>query len=819
MSPYAAAFVLRLLLCALCFLQPWVSADRDYFEVLQECSSRPFICGDLSVNVSYPFSVSLEAPAYCGHPGFYLQCNSSGTFPVITISMANNRTYAVQAIDYDKSMLTIVDKYFLDTWYQELNDFYEYSCMPYGDTVIDPLLFELTDLAQRVILFQCSEEFSGSLTMVDNCFLNHTTRNYMYISITENATLPPEVGTCSGPYRFPMNKTAAKEVMSRNISLSEAIYTGFTVRWTAGIHEWCRACQDSGGVCVHDSTQICYCPDGSVTSDWCHHGRGLLQVLAINYGNNSFQAVNTLINDFCPISSYNNILNPTKYFRVSKANRELFFLNNCKVPPSNYSKRIHCSPGDTFAYLGGHYGNSSPPASSSSGCNIATAPVLIEGEEEEDYIGLLSKGFLMEWQDVADCSECRVSGGTCGYSDPNSAFLCICNSGWHYSSTCNDGPSGSASRKRALRKQHIALGSVTGVVGLILLILMLVLYAQKGFGKTTIFLYQSKNTQHIETMLAEYGPLAPKRYKCSDLKKITKSLSEKLGKGGYGSVFKGTLQDGRLVAVKILSNFTENGAEFINEVISIGRTSHVNVVSLLGFCFDGKKRALVYEFLPNGSLEKYIYSEKPKLTLGWDKLYHIAIGIARGLEYLHRGCSMRIVHFDIKPHNILLDEEFCPKISDFGLAKLCPQKESILSMADARGTIGFIAPEVISRNFGSVSTKSDVYSYGMMILEMVGGRKNVKTCAERSSEVYFPHWVYEHLDQDRDLQAYDITVETEEIARKMTLVGLWCIQIMPANRPSMTKVIEMLEGRIGDIEMPPKPSFSSPIHSAVDSPR
>ncbi|XP_042456910.1 LEAF RUST 10 DISEASE-RESISTANCE LOCUS RECEPTOR-LIKE PROTEIN KINASE-like 2.1 isoform X2 [Zingiber officinale] len=651
MSPYAAAFVLRLLLCALCFLQPCVSADRDYFEVLQECSSRPFICGYLSINVSYPFSGSLEAPAYCGHPGFYLQCNSSGTFPVITISMANNRTYAVQAIDYDKSMLTIVDKYFLDTWYQELNGSYEYFCMPYGDTVIDPLLFELTDLAQRVILFQCSEEFSGSLTMVDNCFLNHTTRNYMYISMTENATLPPEVGTCSGPYRYPLNKTAAKEVMSRNISLSEAIYTGFTVRWTAGIHEWCRACQDSGGVCVHDSTQICYCPDGSVTSDWCHHDRG-----------------------------------------------------------------------------------------------------------------------------------------------------------------------GSASRKKALRKQHIALGSVTGVVGLILFILMLVLYAQKGFGKTTIFLYQSKNTQQIETMLAEYGSLAPKRYKCSDLKKITKSLSEKLGKGGYGSVFKGTLQDGRLVAVKILSNFTENGAEFINEVISIGRTSHVNVVSLLGFCFDGKKRALVYEFLPNGSLEKYIYSEKPKLTLGWDKLYHIAIGIARGLEYLHRGCSMRIVHFDIKPHNILLDEEFCPKISDFGLAKLCPQKESILSMADARGTIGFIAPEVISRNFGSVSTKSDVYSYGMMILEMVGGRKNVKTCAERSSEVYFPHWVYEHLDQDRDLQAYDITVETEEIARKMTLVGLWCIQIMPANRPSMTKVIEMLEGRIGDIEMPPKPSFSSPIHSAVDSP-
>jgi serine/threonine protein kinase len=128
--------------------------------------------------------------------------------------------------------------------------------------------------------------------------------------------------------------------------------------------------------------------------------------------------------------------------------------------------------------------------------------------------------------------------------------------------------------------------------------------------------------------------------------------------------------------------------------------------------------------MPNGSLDKYIYSENPKGILGWERLYEIAIGIARGLEYLHHSCNTRIVHFDIKSQNILLDHNFCPKIADFGLAKLCRTKESKLSsMTGARGTIGFIAPEVHSRAFGMVSTKSDVYSYGMMLLEMIGGRK------------------------------------------------------------------------------------------------
>ncbi|VAI68104.1 unnamed protein product [Triticum turgidum subsp. durum] len=294
------------------------------------------------------------------------------------------------------------------------------------------------------------------------------------------------------------------------------------------------------------------------------------------------------------------------------------------------------------------------------------------------------------------------------------------------------------------------------------------------------------NENNYEAMIASYGSLAPKRYTYSDVMKITSSRSNELGKGGYGVVFKGTLLDGRLVPVKFLHECKGNGGEFVNE---------------------GSKRALIYEYMSNNSLDKFIYSEDPKEILGWDKLYAIAIGIARGLEYLHHSCNTRIIHFDIKPQNILLDKDFSPKIADFGLAKLCHTKESNVAMTGARGTIGFIAPEVHSRTFGVVSTKSDVYSYGMMLLEMVGGRRNVKSFVAKSSEKYFPDWIYDHFAQDEGLQACDITSETAEVARKMTLVGLWCIQVLPIYRPTITRVLEMFERNLDELDMPPKQNF------------
>ena len=193
------------------------------------------------------------------------------------------------------------------------------------------------------------------------------------------------------------------------------------------------------------------------------------------------------------------------------------------------------------------------------------------------------------------------------------------------------------------------------------------------------------------------------------------------------------------VAVKILNNSKGNGEEFINELRTMGRIHHVNVVRLVGFCADGFRRALIYEFLPNEPLEKFIVSRTIKNhSIDWKRLQYIALGIAKGIEYLHQGCDQRVLHFDIKPHNILLDYNFHPKISDFGLTKLCSREQSVVSMTVARGTMGYIAPEMLCRNIVNVSYKSDVFSYGMLLLEMVGGRKNIDVTVDNTNQVYFP---------------------------------------------------------------------------------
>ncbi|KAA8517932.1 hypothetical protein F0562_015406 [Nyssa sinensis] len=316
----------------------------------------------------------------------------------------------------------------------------------------------------------------------------------------------------------------------------------------------------------------------------------------------------------------------------------------------------------------------------------------------------------------------------------------------------------------------------------------------------------------IEQFLGDYKALKPTRYSYADIKKITNQFTEKLGQGGYGTVFKGKLSDEIYVAIKILdnSNLKGNGEEFINEVGTIGRIHHVNVVRLVGYCADGFRRALVYEFLPNDSLEKFISSgNHKKHSLGWEELEDIALGIAKGIEYLHQGCDKRILHFDIKPHNILLDHKLNPKIADFGLAKLCSKEQSAVSMTTARGTMGYIAPEVFSRNFGNVSYKSDVYSFGMLLLEMVRGKKNIDIRAQNTSQAYFPEWVYNRLNQGEELGIQIDEEDDTKIAKKLTIVGLWCIQWYPIDRPSMNIVVQMLEGNGETLTMPPNPFAST----------
>ncbi|XP_048604141.1 LEAF RUST 10 DISEASE-RESISTANCE LOCUS RECEPTOR-LIKE PROTEIN KINASE-like 2.7 isoform X2 [Brassica napus] len=384
----------------------------------------------------------------------------------------------------------------------------------------------------------------------------------------------------------------------------------------------------------------------------------------------------------------------------------------------------------------------------------------------------------------SDCERCMVSEGACGYNQTSSAFVCYCKDGPHNSSC----------------PTHNRLCSLTGIIALVVLLC-------PCFG-VQIFRKRKTSDDRRQKKLKALIPL--KHYTYAQVKKITKSFAEVVGRGGFGVVYRGTLCDGRMVAVKVLKDSKDNnGEDFINEVASMSQTSHVNIVSLLGFCSEGSKRAIIYEFLENGSLDKFI-SDTTIMNLDFTALYDIALGVARGLEYLHFGCKTRIVHFDIKPQNVLLDENLLPKVSDFGLAKLCEKKESIISLLDMRGTIGYIAPEMFSPVYGSVSHKSDVYSYGMLLLEMIGARKKEivdQVSASNASSMYFPEWIYQNLEQgdNGSPTEYGIRSEEEEIAKKMKIVGLWCIQSSPSNRPPMNIVVEMMEGSLEALEVPPMP--------------
>ncbi|XP_039160817.1 rust resistance kinase Lr10 isoform X1 [Eucalyptus grandis] len=310
--------------------------------------------------------------------------------------------------------------------------------------------------------------------------------------------------------------------------------------------------------------------------------------------------------------------------------------------------------------------------------------------------------------------------------------------------------------------------------------------------------------QNVEEFLQSNNFL-PIRYSYSNIKKITSGFKDKLGEGGYGSVFKGRLRSGHEVAVKILKGKT-NGQDFISEVATVGKIHHVNVVGLIGYCFEGSKQALVYDFMHNGSLDKHIFSRGQGISLECKEVYEISLGVARGIEYLHRGCDIQILHFDIKPNNILLDRDFTPKVSDFGLARLYPTDYNTVSLTAARGTLGYMAPELVFKNLGGVSYKADVYSFGKLLMEMATKRKNGDVVSEYSSQIYFPLWIYDRLCKELEIPM-EVSEDDRKIIKKMIIVALWCIQWNPDDRPSMQKVLKMLEGEVDDLQISPKPLF------------
>ncbi|KAL3754765.1 hypothetical protein ACJRO7_001946 [Eucalyptus globulus] len=305
------------------------------------------------------------------------------------------------------------------------------------------------------------------------------------------------------------------------------------------------------------------------------------------------------------------------------------------------------------------------------------------------------------------------------------------------------------------------------------------------------------------------------RFCYEDLKAMTGDFTIKLGEGGFGSVFLGTLPSGIRIAVKCLDGFSQMKKSFLAEAETIGTIHHVNLVRILGFCAEKSFRLLVYEYMCNSSLDKWIFHKEQEFDLCWQVRRKIIIHVAKGLAYLHEECHQKIIHLDVKPQNILLDEHFNAKLADFGLSKLIEKDQSQV-MTTMRGTPGYLAPEWLS---SVITEKVDVYSFGIVILEVLCGRKNVDRCMP-SDEVHMLTLFKCKAEQEQlldmvDQSSGDMQLHGQE-AVKMMKIAAWCLQDDHSKRPLMSQVVKFLEGSV-DIEDGLRYSFSVPSNHGGDS--
>ncbi|XP_049376347.1 G-type lectin S-receptor-like serine/threonine-protein kinase LECRK2 [Solanum stenotomum] len=354
-------------------------------------------------------------------------------------------------------------------------------------------------------------------------------------------------------------------------------------------------------------------------------------------------------------------------------------------------------------------------------------------------------------------------------------------------------------RKKKNQSTLIISGSVllaSSVFMNLFLILLALLYIFKFIGK------KQKRT-------APYSAVPGvnlRSFSYKELEQATNGFKEELGTGAFSTVYKAVLDDenGKVVAVKKLRNMvTEGEGEevFEAEVNSISRTNHKNLVQLLGFCNEGQHRLLVYEHMKTGSIAHLLFKDS---RLSWSKRVQVAIDTAKGLCYLHEECSTQIIHCDIKPQNVLLDENLTAKIADFGMAKLL-KKHQTQTITRIRGTKGYVAPDWFRSM--PVTVKVDVYSFGVLLLELICCRKNYEQDVANENEMILLEWAYDCYRRNKlHLLVGDDEEALEDIKRfeKFLLVAIWCIQENLASRPNMKKVMLMLEGSV-EVSIPPDP--------------
>ncbi|XP_042493225.1 G-type lectin S-receptor-like serine/threonine-protein kinase LECRK3 [Macadamia integrifolia] len=355
---------------------------------------------------------------------------------------------------------------------------------------------------------------------------------------------------------------------------------------------------------------------------------------------------------------------------------------------------------------------------------------------------------------------------------------------------------GTKERKGGLSTQGILIIclTLTAIVFMVFAFSAFLVYQNHVWAYKKISDQEAKNIGLVEE-------IGLRSFTYGELEKITEGFKEVVGRGAFSTVFKGTLSNGmRIIAVKKLDKvLDESEREFQTEMRVIAKTHHRNLVQLLGYCCDGPNRLLVYEYMSNGSLANFLFkSERPPC---WNERVNIALNIARGILYLHEECDTQIIHCDIKPQNILMDEYRCPKIADFGLSKLL-KIDQTRTQTGIRGTRGYVAPEW-HRNM-PITVKADIYSFGVLFLELICCRRGIDMNVPEE-EVILTEWVYNSFETGELRKLVGEEEVDERRLDRMVRVGIWCIQDDPSLRPSMKKVVLMLEGTV-EVPVPPSPT-------------
>ncbi|GLJ04671.1 hypothetical protein SUGI_0000990 [Cryptomeria japonica] len=526
------------------------------------------------------------------------------------------------------------------------------------------------------------------------------------------------------------------------------------ITWTAianqcTVHGLCGR----NGVCVYTPEPKCVCPPGYERSDSSDWFKGCRLITKFSCGPNSFKLIKLLYTDFYGFDRPH-----TDGVSFEKCRETC--INECDCPGFAYSSTGagQCYPKSLL--INGHQ---SPGVTNHMYIKISV--------NDSSATNVSSLSTLLH-SDTLQCSKLPIAPNPAVQSNISVPI---------------------AATKRTRNQTIILMASFVSAIGVIEIVCIAL-----GWW----FSFRNFNDAKLYSRQGYFAvPTGLKRFTFGQLREATSNFKDIVGKGGFGTVYKGCLlPENKVVAVKQLEGVSHGEDEFWAEVSMIGRVNHINLVRMFGFCAEGKHRLLVYEYVENGSLDKHIFTQNSSKVLDWKKRLQIAVGTAKGLAYLHEECLEWILHCDVKPQNILLDEQFQAKVSDFGLSKLVESgqdRDGALTFSTIRGTRGYLAPEW-TMNL-PITAKADVYSFGILLLELVSGREAAKFNMGGSG-LNFVQWAFENVRAGKwiynvvDAGAGELTCEEEFEVERVVKIALVCVEHERDYRPSMSEVVEMLTG-------------------------